>query len=683
MNKFILFIYILFFYTSALLAQISQLNINVLSKADSTNIPNAFIKIIDLDTLLITNKNGLATINNVNANSLNLIIYKQGFITFYTTVSISPLATNTYLVFLEKDVFNKNFTNINSFTYFNQNNNFELVNKNLSLFNFADYFNLKNSFYVNNYNYSLDFYNRNIKNNFYITINNIIIPQAIYSDFLPFLNLNDNYYLIFSNSPNNYASGGTFFINNINTNNNVNIKFKYFTQQANQLLLNTSYNFKHPIKNIDSISVSANYNLSNPYKYNNYYKTYNSNVLLSTKLYTKNNFYNELNIIYNSYYFKDTSPKLFLSTNDYKNSSNFMAFSLVNSLPITNRFNIQLINNYSIVNKTFNFYNSLNNKLTLFNTKLLLQYLLQNNFKINFTLENDFTKLNYYNLPNSLITKNALKTFANVEYLLNFGTLTADFGITSLKPNTYYNINAKIKIYTSINSNFILGYGVVHNLLSPYETTLAQYDINGIIIGTYFYPLPPIKIYTTEAVFNYTDNKIYNLTISLYSDYIKNLHNGIIHPFNTSIKVDQNKYSINTINFNLKLIPVNKVYITLDYYNISLLTDDNIPQSTNIPQNGLIAIINYNPHLNTNILLRLRNFWETLIGLDNHLDYNFFDRSKPYIISSTQFVDIILTQTIKNFDLTLGVYNIFDNNKITYKNITPLNIYFCASYTIK
>lgn len=676
---------ILIFYCFNLTAQTSKLTIHVLSKTDSLSIPNAFVIITDFDTIALTNNYGLTSFNNISATNLNLVIYKQGFNTFYTTVYMPNPSNYTYLVFLEKDVFNNNFNNVNSIFFFNPNNNYHFVNKNLAYFNFADYFNLKNSFNVfnNNSSYYQLFYNRNIKNNFYLSINNIIIPQSIYSEFLPYLNLSDNFDLIVNYSPFYYSSGGAFFINNNYTKNSLNVNLKYFTQAANQLAINSFYNFIKPLKNIDSISFSTNFNISNPFRYNNYYETFNSNLILSTKLYAKNNFNNQLNFIFNSYYLKDFSPKPFLINDSYKNRSNFIAFSVINNLPINNSIKLQIINNYSVTDKTISFYKLLNNKLTLFNTKFLLEYLLQSSLRINLALENDFIKLNYYNLPNSLITKNLLKCFTNVVYLLNFGTLSTDLGFLYLKPNTYFNYNTKIKIKTSNNSSFTLGYGVVNNLLPPHETTLAKYDLNGNIIGTYYYPYPPIKINTTEAIFNYTDNNIYNLAISIYSDYIQNLYNTTIYPFNTSTKVYNNTYTLNTINVNLKLIPLKKLFLDIDYYNLSLLTEDNISTTLFIPQNGLVATLNYNILVNTNILLRFKSFGETLIEDNNYLDNIFYENSKYHTLPSAQFVDLIINQSIKSFDFTFGIYNIFNNNKLLYKNINPLNIYFGLGYTIK
>ncbi len=681
-----------------ILGEIYKLKGKVISELDSNMVCNALIVIKGNNSYCQTDSAGEFYFDNIKTDEIEIVISKVGYYNYYAVLKLDKYQTNYFLFILRYDLLgiNNYFYSLNKEgeTLTNSPNNlmvFDNLN-NYTTFKYLDYFDLFSQLHVIKNNRGMPFiFKRGIINNFRLQIDNAIIPRDYYSELLMFLPVDDNERLEIGNMQNainyNNSFGGFYSIINKIDNTGIKITGIVNTQENNNMGINITNIFRNINKNIDSIKSLAVLNYYPNYKYDNYTQYNNANIRYTGEIFFKNNFSNHLSIVFNRLINLYNPPVAFNYRNKNNYNSNLLVGSLLNKFKTGKKSSLVIFNNYSLTDKNNGISDYGEYKLS----NLISQLYYQNNysqfFNYAFGIENIYEKISFNNINNGYKSTNISKLWGYGEYKLPYGKISLDMGMEKYyEKNIYYSYSCKLKIFTSLNSNMLLGYSVKYSPISVKDAVGFDYNYYGQIIKANYNLLKPYKNNILEAVFSYSDNDLYYLKISFYNEIITNVltNSGLTEQNNL---LSPNKYfakfDVNTVDLFIKLLPIKKVKAGLYFYS-SKINGENIFTIFR-PENEITGFIEYSPLSSTAAELYIKHFGEIEVSDEIAIDKNISlsNNFKTYNLSSLTVIDFVLNQKIKDFNISLALKNILNKEMQLYRDSYPTSITLSLGYLIK
>jgi len=697
LTKKIIWLIIVLILSNKSVAQNFLLNGKVLSAKDSSNVTGAIIYLDGFNKTTSSDTLGKFTIDNINKSDIVITITKIGYNNFTSHIKLNEFSLNMFEFYLEEDKLNinnncftsgfKNESIINTLdnilTFPNNNNNY-LYTK------FSDFIDLiPQVSVIKNNSGKINVFKRGRINNFILIIDDLIIPKSYYPELLGFLPIGIDDRLEINNSPqpimHGNSNGGVILSSSLYNKNEVNVG-GYLTSDGYNIISGSVTNIlKNLGHEIDTLKNRITFNYLPDYKMNNYYKYKNVNLLLTSKLYINNLLNNEINMLINKTNFNDYSPKLqnFLY-DSYFNKSRLFTGSVKNEFLISKKTSIVLYNNYSFVKKEYEHTNIFNFGLSNISTKLFY-----NNSSLNLNyligVENNYEKVNYYNITNAFVSNNYSRIFGEVKYKLSYGYIYLGSSIKNYDKVLFTGIS-KIKINTSKNSAMIIGYSSDYNTPELKDLLAINYNYYGNTISSEKINLKPEKVTTLEAVFTYTDYDIYYLKFGFYSDNINDVwvNKDIAEGNNYFIKKNnRGKVTVNSAELEAKVIPFKNVICNIYLSNNRLQSDELLTGMFN-PEKEISLSIEYKPFINTNIKATLRYYGNMNISTEAGYEINnIYTNAKILTLSSLTVLDLYITQKLQNFIFSLSIKNIFKEKETVFRNVDVTNVSLGLIYNIK
>ena len=683
-----------------LLGQNFTITGKVLSETDSLVVPNAVVKIIDENIIVLTDSLGKFTISDLQSAEIKLNIIKIGYYPYNATVKLVENQENKFTFYVRNDLLNLNDKVSSSnykYEYLNNSiNNYRITEvDNMFIFNTpAEYLDVKNNFNViKNRNYYAYLLKRGKINNFNLTVEDIIIPKDYYSETVMFLPMYGWNRIEINNSPNvsiagNIKSGGSLNLLNVKRGNNISVCGAIPIEGIKSLSISTLNKIDKVGEYVDSIKTRTFFYYSPSYKYDNYYKYTNRGMFLEGEFYLKQNMDNKINLMYNKTTYEDYSPTLYKNMNVfYITNSALFTVSMKNKLEIIKNCNIVLYNNYSLVNKQFNKYtsNSFSNKHLI--TRLFYSHEKLGSYRFNIGVENNFIKLNYYNIGEAFFSENILCAFAEGEYNLEYGKFYLGGNINKSENNKLtLSPIAKLKIYVSDNSDMLIGYSSVYNQVDNKDNLIYNYYNSGNLKNITKNNLIGEKISTLEAVFTYSDKKYYRLKLSFYNDKIKNMLITKEYGRGNELEVKNLNMActeINTADVELKILPFKRAMLDINLTN-SKSTSDDIYSALFIPEKSINLLFTYRPFINTIAGINIKNYGNTTVSdeIDPIRNIEVIKNINTYKVNSLTTFDLMLSNRTNNYIVTLSIKNILNTKAAKYLLVNGFSILLGFEYSI-
>ncbi len=695
-------IFVLFVFTfpfTNIYSQNIRLKGRVITEKDSSYVNDAIVLIEGESDYRLTDSLGQFYYDNLQNEEIEITISKIGYYSFNSKIKLEKYSQNNYKFILKIDLLGIDDYYLSSFvakeTVKRSISNLE-IHKEINSFKtltYLEYFDLFSQLHVIKTKNGLpSIFKRGIYNNFQLQIDNALIPKDYYSELLMFLNINSGERLEINNSPaiyeyNNGASG----IYNINGKmglNRLNIIGQVNTEEYKAFSINLSNKITSSGNFIDSIKTATKLNYIPDYNYDNYNEYKNVNLRFKGELYVNNKFYNEFSIVYDKFKSSDSSPRTYnyFNTNRVNNSYLFVA-SVMNKLNISNNGNIILFNNYSLVDKENKSVDFSEYRLSNIVSKIYYQ---NNEYgKYNYVLgfENNYEKISFIKINNGYRSNNNFRFLGSGEYQLSYGKFCFEIGLQNYTDNEmYFSYIGKLKIFTSGNSDMLLGYGIKYSSQTQKDNFAFEYDYFGTLIRASDNNLKPNKINTLEAVFTYTDNDFYFLKVGFYNEIISN---ALIKE-----EITENSYlllknkngatiTVNTGDLLVKVIPIKNVKAGIYIYNSKLISD-NIYTTIFRPEKEISLFVEYRPLINTSAELLVRHYGELQVA-DEYTPERNIDVSqsmKIYTLSSITVLDLLINQRVKDFNIMLAIRNMFNKEMYKYRLIYPTSVTLGIEYMI-